>query len=419
MKGVWRLAIAVGTGAIALAPAPLAAQSTPGATSNTPATDAVGPRELQNFRLSGNVTHPADQQAAPPPAQGQAPTRTAAPAAEQIAAPRQRTKVAEVRKPLRSVAASAALAAPVPQTSIASKASALPQTELPTATAGTALPSAALNSPAQQESTGTSLSIEPEHHLLLWPWLLAVLLAAMAGAFFVLRGRSRHAFAGGPQTDLFSAPESAPAPPPAARAPRPEPAPAPPAKPVAKSLPAGGVVSTGLRPTGVVSTSLRPWLDVAIQPVRCIVDESKVTIEFELELYNSGTAAARAILVEAMAFNAGPTQDQEIGAFFGKPTGEGDRIDAIPPLQRISLHTQVVAPRENVIILDAGGRQVFVPLIAFNALYEWNGREGQTSVSYLLGRETDGEKMAPFRVDLGPRQYRKVGAHPLPARVRK
>jgi hypothetical protein len=156
-----------------------------------------------------------------------------------------------------------------------------------------------------------------------------------------------------------------------------------------------------------------------MQPVRCIVDETKVTIEFELELFNSGTGAARAILVEAMAFNAGPTQEQEISSFFENSAGEGDRIDAIPPLQRISLRTQVVAPRENVQVLDAGGRQVFVPLLAFNALYRWNGHEGQTSVSYLLGRETDGEKMAPFRIDLGPRQFRKVGARPLPTGVRR
>src|SRR5689334_6120399 len=68
MKGGWRLAIAVWTGAVlALPPMPLAAQSTPPETSETPATDAVGPRELQNFSLSGRVVRPADQAPAPAP----------------------------------------------------------------------------------------------------------------------------------------------------------------------------------------------------------------------------------------------------------------------------------------------------------------------------------------------------------------
>ncbi len=51
-----------------------------------------------------------------------------------------------------------------------------------------------------------------------------------------------------------------------------------------------------------------------------------MTVEFELELMNSGSAAARAILIEATLFNAGPNQDAEIGRFFANPVGEGDRI---------------------------------------------------------------------------------------------
>jgi hypothetical protein len=153
-------------------------------------------------------------------------------------------------------------------------------------------------------------------------------------------------------------------------------------------------------------------------PARCIVEEAQVIFEFELDLFNSGNAPARAVLVEASVFNAGPTQDQDIGAFFARPAGEGERIDVIPPLQRMTLRTQVMAPRENVHVLDIAGRQVFVPLIAFNALYRWGGSEGRTSVSYLLGRDTNGEKMAPFRLDLGPRVFRGVGARELPTRVR-
>jgi len=49
-------------------------------------------------------------------------------------------------------------------------------------------------------------------------------------------------------------------------------------------------------------------------------------------------------------------------------------------------------------------------LIGFNALYRWSGGDGQTSNSYLLGRETKSEKLAPFRLDLGPRIFRGLGA---------
>ena len=85
----------------------------------------------------------------------------------------------------------------------------------------------------------------------------------------------------------------------------------------------------------------------------------------------------------------------------------------------MTLRSQFVAPRESVRVLEIAERQVFVPLIAFNALYRWSGGEGQTSASYLLGRDTKSAKMAPFRLDLGPRIFRGIGARLLPAGVRR
>src|SRR5690348_11240235 len=85
MRGARRLRVAVWTAGLLLAPAAAAAQDAiPPAGSTAPA-DAVGPRELQNFSLSGTVTRPADQ----PPAQ---PAPVARPsrrgAAEEEAPPR-------------------------------------------------------------------------------------------------------------------------------------------------------------------------------------------------------------------------------------------------------------------------------------------------------------------------------------------
>ncbi len=138
-----------------------------------------------------------------------------------------------------------------------------------------------------------------------------------------------------------------------------------------------------------------------------------------IEVFNSGSAPARDVLVEAVLFNAGPDQDEAIARFFDKPAGEGERIPAIAPLQRMNFQTKVSVPREQMRIFEAGGRKVFVPLIGFNAYYRWGSGEGQTSVSFLLGRDTAGEKMSPFRVDIGPRTFRGLGAREHTLRVRK
>jgi hypothetical protein len=246
-------------------------------------------------------------------------------------------------------------------------------------------------------------ALEPEHKLSIFPWLLAALALGAGGAFLLWRSRTREALAGGPSVDAFSAPEPEPV---AAPRPQPKPAPAPPAKRPPPSIP------------GIVSTRLRPWVEIGFQPARCLIEDQQITFEFDLELFNSGNAPARAVLVEATLFNASNNQEQELGAFFANPVGQGERIASIQPLKRMNLTTKVVTAREHVQVYDIRGRKVFVPVIAFNALYRWSGGEGQTSASYLLGMDTKRDKMAPFRLDLGPRLFTGVAARLLPTGVR-
>ena len=143
-----------------------------------------------------------------------------------------------------------------------------------------------------------------------------------------------------------------------------------------------------------------------------------MVIEFELGLYNSGNSPARAILVEASYFNAGPDQEQRIEQFYHHPVGEGGRATSLGPLKRMVIRNRLVTPRNQVLEYEVDGRKLFVPLIGFNALYRWGNGEGQTSASFMLGRKTGGDKMAPLRLDMGDRQFHGLGEQPLPVAVR-
>jgi hypothetical protein len=117
--------------------------------------------------------------------------------------------------------------------------------------------------------------------------------------------------------------------------------------------------------------------------------------------------------------NASPTQEQEIDAFFARTGGAGERIERIAQLKRMALRPRVAVARQQLRVLEAGGRRVFVPLIAFNVQYDWGAsNSSQTCAVYLLGRETKAEKLAPFRIDLGARVYRGIEARPLPNKIR-
>ena len=141
-------------------------------------------------------------------------------------------------------------------------------------------------------------------------------------------------------------------------------------------------------------------------------------LEFEIELFNAGTAPARAVLAEASLLNAGATQERDLAAFFSNPNGVGERLDVIPPLKRVNLRSEVIAPRSAVQEYELAGRKAFIPVIAFNALYEWSGGRGQSSSAFLVGRDTQQEKLGPLRLEQGAREYHQLGARPLPTAVR-
>jgi hypothetical protein len=234
---------------------------------------------------------------------------------------------------------------------------------------------------------------------------LALAAAIGAGAALLLwRRRSRKALASGAQFDLYREPE-----------PQPQARPAPELEP---SAPPPSAPKSAASPTGLVTTKLRPWVELAFAPLGCIVDDETISVEFEVQIRNSGNAPARDILVEASMFNASATQDQDLSAFFSKAAGPGDRIEALPPLQSVTIRSALVAPRANIQLFELAGHQVFVPVVAFNALYRWGGGSGQTSGSYLLGRATKTDKLGPLRADLGPRTFTGLGVKVLPSGVR-
>jgi hypothetical protein len=264
--------------------------------------------------------------------------------------------------------------------------------------AGTGSATLAGSAPAPGFSSAAD-SAPVEQNASFWPWLLLAAALGAGAAFLLWRRRSREALAGGAQFDLYREPE-----------PQPQVRPVPLPPPAPKPAP---------RPAGIVSTRLRPWIEIAFAPLGCVVDDEKISVEFEVQIVNSGSVPARDVLVEASIFNASATQEQDLGTFFSRPAGQGERIDALPPLQSVTMRTTLVAPRANIQLFELAGRQVFVPLVAFNALYRWGGGRGQTSASYLLGRETKSDKLGPLRADLGPRTFTGLGVKQLPTGLRK
>src|SRR4249919_1132642 len=92
MRAVLRLTMAMFAAGLALGPSPAHAQSPAQPATNTPATDTIGPRELQGFNLNGTVTRPAET----PPAPARRPARE--PSAPSAASPSTASTTASSRR---------------------------------------------------------------------------------------------------------------------------------------------------------------------------------------------------------------------------------------------------------------------------------------------------------------------------------
>ena len=158
----------------------------------------------------------------------------------------------------------------------------------------------------------------------------------------------------------------------------------------------------------------RPWLELGLKAERASATLTETVVMFELEIANTGKAAARNLRIDVKMFNAGAEQDKEIGAFFRTAGRETTKchLPGIAAGMTGVIHAQVTMNRDDMRAVRLDDKLLFIPVIAVNALYDWSdGETGQTSRSWVVGREleTPSEKMGAFRIDLGPRVWRTIG----------
>ncbi len=341
--------------------------------------NVIGPPQLRDFSLQPQnriVTQPAPPPAPAPEAQPQqSPVRVAPPPPAATTPPRAAPS-GETQRP-QSAPAQPPAAAPAPQTAppvadIPTEspplAQPLPETGAPEPEADGAAPDAVEAQPIVEEGGAVSY----------WPYALAVLLV-LAGAI-LLRRRSRRSDADAE---------------------------------IASPAVAAAPTSSKTRP----EPGMRPWLELELKTERAAYTDAEASVSFELEIRNSGKSVAKNLRIDVKMFNGSEQQDQEIGTFFRTAGRETTRLN-LPEIaagQSGVIRGEVGIPREQMRALRLDDRMLFIPVIAVNALYDCDdGRTGQTSRSYIVGRElqAESERMGAFRVDQGPRIWRTVGQRP-------
>lgn len=144
-------------------------------------------------------------------------------------------------------------------------------------------------------------------------------------------------------------------------------------------------------------------------------------VEYDIVVRNVGQAVARAIQVDVRLLSAGVEQDGWIATLFSSsierpitPSFE------LPSRGAIELSGMAMMPKDMLSVMTVQDRILFVPVLAINMLYDWEGGTGQTAISHVIGIDRgEGVKMAPFRLDAGPRMHEGVSSLPYTVSVRR
>ncbi|SEJ81449.1 hypothetical protein SAMN05428950_103301 [Sphingomonas sp. OV641] len=134
------------------------------------------------------------------------------------------------------------------------------------------------------------------------------------------------------------------------------------------------------------------------------------TADLTVEVRNASDVPARGVTLDVRLASAQPNQDAAIAAMFAGPVPRpaAPPFDLAPGESR-RVRTLVTMARESITVLQAGGRPMFVPVVAIRALHAG----GQTVSVHALGIERPGQaKLGPFWLDQPGRMFDAVGVRP-------
>lgn len=336
-----------------------------------------GAPRLEDFRIDdrGTVTRPAPPTPAPapPPSPAPVPPPTAEPQAEPAPAPTASRRVADPPAS-RPAEPRATPSAPTPPPAAVQ---APPETATPDPVESAPVPVAPAPAPSVPAISGERPPT-PNDGGPVWPWLLIpAALAALGGVAWARRRRPAATY-----DSIEIVDEAADAP---AFAPAVAPAPAP-----------------------------RPRVELALDPEGATLQDGALEVKFVLKIANTGDAAAANIRVASKLLSGGREVEDALAEFYADPLLTAPRLANVPAGQAGGLRGRVRMGADALRTLLVKDRALLVPVVAVSLRYDWDGGEGQTAQSFVVGRELDppAERMAALPANAQPRVYRGLGTRP-------
>ncbi|MFC4294629.1 hypothetical protein ACFO0A_06095 [Novosphingobium tardum] len=383
---------------------PSGTYSLPAGPSASPEPKVVGPVDPDTPSVRARRT-PAPAPAEPIvlPSQTPAPTATQA----SPSAPQQRATAAQPRTPApRSPApvstATRSLPLPSPEQGAVS---ALPTVQ-PGAAGQAASPAPAPSAPAPGAYVPRDLGAEESGGLGLW-WIAIALLAALVGAGAWLAWKRGLAT---PRAAAFPEIERPVVKPAVPQAPAPQPA-------LAGATPPAAPLRAPTAPAASSALASEP-LVLSLEATRMSASLVNTTLSYRLAVTNSGTEPLGELVISGDMIAAHASRKAEPVVGPGRAELPAlHRLAGLAPGESVTLTGDIRLPLIAITPIRRGSQALFIPLARLRA--EGRSAAGAPVVAggtFLVGQEpSSSAKLQPFRLDLGPRNYSRLGQQLLPA----
>lgn len=171
------------------------------------------------------------------------------------------------------------------------------------------------------------------------------------------------------------------------------------------------------QPLPAISNS-KPRITIDFIPEKASISFTALTIKGELRVINESDAPARDMQLRAALISASAHQSSQIVAFHSEATdAPGQNLGDAQARERIGMAIELTVPLADLQSFPLGDQQLFVPLMVANIAYsDDDGTSPEVAkIACMIGREATPPKpkMAPFRLDLGPRSFSPLGQRPV------
>ena len=158
----------------------------------------------------------------------------------------------------------------------------------------------------------------------------------------------------------------------------------------------------------------KPRIIIDFVPEKASISVATLTVKGQLRVINESDHVAKNMLLRAVLISASANQGAEIAAFhLGSNDKLAQSIGDAGARERIGMALELTVPLADMQSFPLGKQKLFVPLLVANLAYD--GDDGMPSevaqIACMIGRESDPPtpKMAPLRLDLGPRSFAPLG----------